>query len=122
MTRAEKVLWALLRAGQLGYKFRRQHPMGPFVLDFFCFEAGLVVEVDGPYHLARRARDRQRDRWLRAEGLTVVHLTNQEVLTAPERALARIRKQLFSWDATGPGPAPSPSGRGAAREGDATGG
>jgi very-short-patch-repair endonuclease len=68
--------------------------MGPFVLDFFCFEAGLVVELDGPCHLSRKDRDRRRDQWLESLGLTVLRLTNEELLAAPEQAVERIRRQL----------------------------
>lgn len=68
--------------------------MGPFVLDFYCHQAALVVEVVGPYHRARAVRDRLRDRWLRAAGLTILHLTNHEVLATPDRALERIRALL----------------------------
>ena len=64
----EDALWRLLRQRPWGNKFRRQHPKGPFFLDFFCVEAGLVVEIDGPYHVTRRLRDRRRDEWLRAHG------------------------------------------------------
>ena len=100
MTPAERALWELLRDRGLGYKFRRQHPIGPFVADFFCRAANLVVEVDGPYHDARRAYDRQRDDWLRAAGLRILRLANELVLHHPERALQRIRRSLP------PGPAP----------------
>lgn len=96
MTAAERKLWALLRGRQLGRKFRRQHPIDPFVVDFFCVEAGLVVEVDGPYHDDQQTRDEQRDRWLEAHGFIVLHLTNDDVLTRPRETLERIRALLRS--------------------------
>lgn len=96
MTPAERALWALLRGRQLGYKFRRQHPLGPVVLDFVCLEAGLVIEVDGGYLRARRDADRRRDRWLGAMGLLVLRLSNEDVLEQPERTLLRIRRALAS--------------------------
>ena len=91
----ERSLWDLLRAGRLsGFKFRRQHPVGPFFADFFCVEVGLVVEVDGPSHIGREARDLQRDRWLVTCGFTVVHVTNDEVLTDPS-VRSRVSEDTF---------------------------
>ena len=104
-TPAEQALWKLLRQRPLGFKFRRQHPKGPFFLDFFCVEAGLVVEVDGWSHVGREARDRQRDEWLGEHGFDVLHLSNEEVLRYPERALSRICSALRRG-------LPSPFGRG----------
>ncbi len=68
--------------------------MGPFVLDFCCLEASLVVEVDGPCHLDRFARDRRRDHWLRTHGMNVLRLSNEQVLLRPAQALQRIREHL----------------------------
>lgn len=94
-TRAERTLWALLRGRRLqGAKFRRQHPLGPYFVDFFCEEARLVVEVDGAHHFPPPRRDRVRDALLRAAGLTVLRFTNHEVLTQPERVLQHIRSFL----------------------------
>ena len=109
MTLEEIVLWEYLRERPLGFKFRRQHPYGPFVLDFYCHAARLAVEVDGGYHWRRRAEDRRRDRWLTACGLTVVRVTNDEVLDTPKAAVARICAHLRPRAVGGP----SPSGRGA---------
>ncbi len=108
MTEGERTLWVLLRGRRLdGYKFRRQQPLGPYVLDFFCNEARLVVEVDGPSHLGKLARDRRRDVWLHAHGLYVLRLANDEVLTRSEQALGRIRARLPGLVA-----GPSPLGEG----------
>ena len=93
-TPAETVLWALLRGRRLGAKFRRQQSLGPFIVDFFCADAGLVVEADGGYQAGIADRDAARDEWLHAAGLTVLRLNNEEILEHPERALLRIREQL----------------------------
>ena len=73
----EGVLWKSLRAGRLGgFKFRRQHPAGPYVLDFYCAEAGLALEVDGAFHRGeRKLRDAQRDAWLAERGVEVFRVT-----------------------------------------------
>jgi len=96
-TQAEQVLWQLLRDRHLaGAKFRRQQPLGPWVVDFFCPEVRLVVEVDGPYHAdpVTATRDIAREAWLRGGGLVVLRLTNDDVLHHPDRALRRIRRKL----------------------------
>ena len=93
-TPAEQALWTLLRQRPRGYKFRRQHPKGPFFLDFFCVEARLVIEVDGPYHVARVVRDQRRDEWLRRHGFEILHVSNNDVLGDPALVLERIRAAL----------------------------
>ena len=87
-------MWQLLRNRQfLGLKFRRQHQIGLFVVDFYCHEAKLVVELDGGVHLnpRQRKKDRWRDEDLDFLGLKVVRISNEQLLDNPERALDRIR-------------------------------
>jgi len=75
MTDAEKLLWARLRRRALeGLRFRRQHPIGPYIVDFFCAEAGLIIELDGQIHSSqeRSEHDRLRDAALRDHGLRVL--------------------------------------------------
>ena len=93
-TPAEQALWARLRGRQLGAKFRRQQPLGPYIADFFCEEARLVVEVDGAPHFPRPRRDIVRDAMLRLAGLTVLRFTNADVLGDPDRVLEGIRAHL----------------------------
>jgi len=86
-TAAERALWALLRAWQLdGHKFRRQAPIGPYIVDFACKEKQLVVELDGSQHQDRTAYDARRTAWLNAKGYEVVRLWNNDVLEDPEAA------------------------------------
>lgn len=95
MTDAEHRLWSLLRARQLnGHKFRRQHPVGSFVLDFACLEQKLAVEVDGGQH-ADSEQDRQRTAWLEAQGWRVIRFWNNEVLSNPEGVSARLAEVLL---------------------------
>jgi very-short-patch-repair endonuclease len=83
MTLPEVVLWQALRKGQLaGLRFRRQHPIGPYILDFYCPTARLAVEVDGAAHdTAERARhDERREALLAAHGITVMRVAAADVL------------------------------------------
>jgi very-short-patch-repair endonuclease len=98
-TEAELVLWERLRRRQLsGYKFRRQHPIGPYIADFYCSSEGLVVEVDGEIHdtTARREHDELRDRAMVDFGLKLVRVTNREVFEDIESVLSRIETALHS--------------------------
>ena len=82
-TDAERGLWRVLRSRQLaGYKFRRQQPLGPFIVDFVCFEARLVVEIDGGQHGEKEqlAHDSKRTAWLQNENFRVLRFWNHEVL------------------------------------------
>jgi very-short-patch-repair endonuclease len=109
-TDAERLLWARLRNRRLeNAKFRRQHPLGRYILDFYCHAARLVVEVDGSHHSGRDQAeyDKERTAWLQGEGLKVIRFTNREVLSEIEGVLQRIRAEL-------PSPWPSPPGRGRA--------
>jgi very-short-patch-repair endonuclease len=88
MTQAEALLWNYLRRVQLSRShFRRQTPIGPFIVDFACRTAKLVVEVDGNAHDSSDARetDAQRDRWLGDNGFRVLRFTNAEVMADPAR-------------------------------------
>jgi very-short-patch-repair endonuclease len=78
-TWAEKLVWSWLRAGRFSeYKFRRQHPFGPFILDFFCLEANLDIELDGSQHGApdHCTQDSERDNFLETRGIKVLRFWN----------------------------------------------
>jgi very-short-patch-repair endonuclease len=78
---AEAKLWNLLRNRRLdGLKFRRQHPIGRFIVDFYCHEARLIVELDGRSHDAQLDYDALRTGWLQEQGYRVVRFTNEQVL------------------------------------------
>ena len=80
-TDAERVLWRLLRNRQLaGCKFRRQAPIGRYIVDFVCFERRLIVEMDGGQHQARAHADAERTKWLAGQGFRVIRFWNNEVL------------------------------------------
>jgi very-short-patch-repair endonuclease len=79
MTIPERTLWALLRRDQLKLHFRRQHPIGAFILDFYCAKAKLCVEIDGPVHAERLEYDRRRTEWLEREGIRVLRFSTEDV-------------------------------------------
>jgi len=94
-TPAERALWSALRGRRLaGAKFRRQQPLGPFIVDLVCFDARLVVEADGAPHFPKPARDVARDALLRLAGFDVLRLPNRVILEQPHLALARIRSAI----------------------------
>ena len=83
-TEAEKFVWRRLRHRRFaGFKFRRQVPLGNYILDFVCYESRLVLELDGGQHneSAQRAYDQQRDEWIRSQGFAVLRFWNHEVFT-----------------------------------------
>lgn len=108
-TPTEEAMWALLRNRQLAdLKFRRQHQIGDYIVDFFCSERGLIVELDGSVHDKpdRIKADKKRDAYLRSLGHKVIRFKNQQVFDDTANVLSKIANEL-----------PSPSGRGAGGEG-----
>jgi len=93
-TDAERLVWSRLRAGRLlGFKFRRQQPIGRFVVDFVCFARRLIVELDGGQH-ADSPSDEIRTTWLVDQGFQVLRFWNHDVLNETEACLERIRQSL----------------------------
>src|SRR5690349_2774015 len=93
LTPAEAALWSILRGSALqGRKFRRQHSVGPYVVDFYCAGERVVVELDGAAHDSRQQamRDEQRTVYLKSKGLRVIRIENREVFENPEGVLAHI--------------------------------
>ncbi len=93
-TPPEQLLWLALRNGQIGgLKFRRQHPIGPYVVDFYCHNAELVVEVDGMSHDDKAAQDAAKTKHIESQGLRILRVTNEDVmhdLDAVTREIARL--------------------------------
>ncbi len=107
---AEMRLWQALRSRQLrGWKFRRQHPVGPFVADFVCLPGRLVVEVDGAHHAEQRARDDARTRFIESKGFRVMRFDDGQVLNALDAVLEVIRLALEDARPTDSNPAPHPN-------------
>jgi very-short-patch-repair endonuclease len=94
-TDAEYKLWSHLRSRQLrGFKFRRQHPIGPFFADFFCLEARLVVELDGSQHADQSEQDESRTVFIGGRGYTVLRIWNNEITSEIDTVLQRISDAL----------------------------
>jgi very-short-patch-repair endonuclease len=94
-TDAERRLWTCLRHKQLDeFRFRRQAPIGPYVVDFACFSARLVVEADGGHHALRSDQDTDRTKWRENEGFRVIRFWNSEVLGNTEGVVETIRRAL----------------------------
>ena len=96
-TEAEEILWSHIRNRQLdAAKFRRQHPIGRYIADFYCHSAGLVIEIDGGIHSesSQAEYDGIREEILNQGGLTVLRLSNEQLLNDIEAALDVIRSHL----------------------------
>ena len=96
-TEAELALWRILRRRQIGgHRFRRQQPLGRYIVDFVCLEKRLVVKVDGGQHSCQIAYDSVRSGWLESEGFRVLRFWNNEVLVDTEAVGAVIFEALES--------------------------
>ena len=86
MSLPEILLWRILKARHDGLKFRKQHPIGPYILDFFCFERSIAIEIDGQSHDMgdRPERDVARDAWLAARRIKVIRIAAKDVLADAE--------------------------------------
>ena len=117
-TDAEASVWSMVRARRLGAKFRRQHTLGPYTLDFYCAEAALAVELDGGQHFedAGLGRDAARDSWLGAQGVEVLRLTSRAALLEPEFLAeviwSAVARRAGKTQERTPSPQPSPPLRG----------
>jgi very-short-patch-repair endonuclease len=96
-TRAEEFLWRQLRSRQLeDAKFRRQVPLGDYIVDFISFEKKIVIELDGGQHAETTTRDAARDAWLRGRGYNVLRFWDNEVFQNLEGILEVVRKNVAS--------------------------
>jgi very-short-patch-repair endonuclease len=95
-TPAETALWQHLRNRNLGYKFRRQHPIGFFIIDFYCAEAKLLIEIDGDSHFQKTQMDydQKRTEHLESLGYTVIRFTNDDVRYSVHAVIAIIVEEV----------------------------
>ena len=93
-TEAEKFIWKHLKAKQLdGLKFKRQTPIGKYVVDFVCFEKNLIIELDGGQHAEQHEEDIDRNYWLHSQGFKVLRFWNNEVFENIEGVLETIMRE-----------------------------
>ena len=96
LTEIEKVVWELLRNRPLGFKFRRQHPVHTYILDFYCHEKRLSIEVDGNYHTEKdqKEKDLERTKYLNHIGITEIRFSNEQISNHFEKVELEIKKML----------------------------
>ncbi|MEX2369554.1 MAG: endonuclease domain-containing protein [Bacteroidales bacterium] len=97
LTKAELCLWENIRDRKLGFKFRRQHPIGIYIVDFYCHELKLVVEVDGDIHQEHEQIDWDRERTIKLNMLKikVIRFTNDEVLNNIDEVINSIQEKIY---------------------------
>ncbi len=104
MTDAEQKLWRGLRLRQMhDHKFRRQFPLGPYIVDFVCLDARLIVEVDGGQHADEKYGDVERDAWLTSQNFRVLRYWNNQVLKELDAVLEDIERALIATPPPHPG-------------------
>ena len=97
MTKAETKLWSHLRTKEkLGYRFRRQHPCGFYILDFYNHQLKLCVEVDGEYHQnkSQKKKDKERDEYLKYNGIKTIRFTNKQIINEIDFVLEKLREEI----------------------------
>jgi very-short-patch-repair endonuclease len=95
-TDAENTLWKSLRAKRLqGLKFRRQEPIGKYIVDFVCYEKKIIIEIDGGQHSVDKEKDQERDHWFKTKGFEVLRFWNNDVLKKTEEILEIIMKRCL---------------------------
>jgi very-short-patch-repair endonuclease len=90
------MLWDYLRCSPLGYKFRRQHPVGNYIVDFYCHKLKLVIEVDGPMHdnEYNEELDKERQMLLESKGISVIRFSNDEIINNRKCSIEKINSIL----------------------------
>ena len=95
-TKEEKLLWNSLRRKNLGYKFSRQYSVGPYILDFYCVEKRIAIELDGSQHLENKDYDTERDSYLLMHDIKVLRFWNREISVKIDEVLEKIKSELTS--------------------------
>jgi len=103
-TKAEDILWQAIRNRKIDSKFRRQHPIGPFIADFVCIEKKLIVEVDGPIHNSQKEYDEDRTYILEDIGYRLIRFPNEKVINQLDKVTKKIKEELLSPLSLGEGP------------------
>ncbi|MEK7190312.1 MAG: endonuclease domain-containing protein [Patescibacteria group bacterium] len=95
LTPQELKLWFYLKNNKLGVKFRRQHGIGPYIVDFYCKEKNLVIEIDGSLHKDAKDYDKERNAYIETLGLKVLRFWNSEIDKNIEGVLKKIKENLL---------------------------
>ena len=97
-TTEEEILWSKIRNSKLGYKFKRQHSIGGYILDFYCSECKLIIEIDGGSHINLEAKeyDKIRDEYFSELGYKTIRFLNIEIQTKLEKILDKIKNLLIN--------------------------
>jgi bifunctional enzyme CysN/CysC len=113
MTSAEQIIWGLLRGKQLGIKFRKQHPVGPYIADFACLNPKIIIELDGSQHANEHnlAKDKKRSEFLNSQGFKVIRFWNNEVFENIDSVVETIYNS-FNFEQESSHPNPPPNGEG----------
>ena len=95
-TKEEEILWSKIRNNKIGYKFKRQHSIGGYILDFYCSELRLIIEIDGASHNTQEAKgyDENRDRYFKELGYITVRFLNTEIENNLKEVLNKIKKYI----------------------------
>lgn len=94
-TKEEAILWEELRDNKLGYKFRRQHPIDRFILDFYCFDKKLVIELDGSVHNKEtKDYDIARKEFIESKDIKIIRFWNSEIIKDLPKVIFKIKKEL----------------------------
>ena len=96
-TKEEKLLWANLRRKKLNFKFTRQYSVGPYILDFYCVEKRLGIELDAFHHLENKDYDKERDEYLLFNDIRILRFWNREVSANMDKVLERIKIELGTF-------------------------
>jgi very-short-patch-repair endonuclease len=93
-TAPEELFWQRVRQKQLGVKFRRQHGIGDYIVDFYCAECSLIIEIDGGSHFSSDGQeyDKERDAFLQSKGLTILRFTNRQIMNEMDNVLSELLK------------------------------
>lgn len=111
LTDSERKLWNGLRGEQLGFKFRRQHPLGNYIADFACLAPKLIVEIDGSQHAEQAAYDARRERYFREQGFAVLRFPSNAPMNNLDGVRTVILDELMALAGAAPTPALPQRGR-----------
>jgi len=120
LPRAEILIWKHIKNSLLGYKFRRQHSIGKYIVDFYCPELKLAIEIDGPIHDEpdKVFRDKEKTNYVLSKNIQIIRIDNKETYTNINRAIEYISSEIEKIKNSTPPPTPSSSEEGESKDKD----